>query len=192
MSDGDFGADEATRDATTGHQRALGVDGDEVGLTRTAPGSRGAAPWERFAAPSQAVAVAHRWSATPASAPPAVEPAAGEQSKTGGCHTDGGLTVAELIAKIGGPVANRPRHHHAAPDPEPPDPDPSRPGDEQDDGYDAYAVSASSAYPFDPELTAPGWRTGRPIELQVAQTTVLPKTLAPARPAPVVGGDAAD
>jgi LCP family protein required for cell wall assembly len=192
MSDGDFGADEATRDATTGHQGALGVDGDKVGLTGTAPGSRGAAPWERFAAPSQAVAVAHRWSATPASAPPAVEPAADEQSETGGCHTDGGLTVAELIAKIGGPVANRPRHHHAAPDPEPPDPDPSRPGDEQDDGYDAYAVSASSAYPFDPELTGPEWRTGRPSELQAAQTTVLPKTLARARPAPVVGDDAAD
>ena len=193
MSDGDFGADEATRDATTGHQRTLGAYGDEVGLTGTAPGSRGVAPWERFAAPSQAVAVAHRWSATPASAPPpAVEPAADEQSETGGCHTDGGLTVAELIAKIGGPVANRPRHHHAAPDPEPPDPDPSRPGDEQDDGYDAYAVSASSAYPFDPELTGPGWRTGRPTELRVAQTTVLPKTLARARPAPVVGDDAAD
>jgi LCP family protein required for cell wall assembly len=192
MSDGDFGADEATRDATIGHQRALGVGGDEVGLTGTAPGSRGIAPWERFAAPSQAAAVAHRWSATPASAPPAVEPAADEQSETGGCHTDGGLTVAELIAKIGGPVANRPRHHHAAPDPEPPDPDPSRPGDEQDDGYDAYAVSASSAYPFDLELSAPEWRTRRPTELQVAQTTVLPKTLAPARPAPVVGDDAAD
>jgi LCP family protein required for cell wall assembly len=195
MSDGDFGADEATRDATTGHQRALGVDGDEVGLTGTAPGSRGAAPWERFAAPSQAVAIAHRWSATPASAPPAVEPAADEQGETGGCHTDGGLTVAELIAKIGGPVADRPRHHHAAPDPEPPDPDPSRPGDERDDGYDAYAVSASSAYPFDLadlELTAPEWRTGRPTELQAEQTTVLPKTLAPARPAPVVGYDAAD
>ena len=192
MSDGDFGADEATRDATTGHQRALGVDGDKVGLTGAAPGSRGAAPWERFAAPSQAVAVAHRWSATPASAPPAVEPAADEQSKTGGCHTDGRLTVAELIAKIGGPVANRPRHHHAAPDPEPPDPDPSRPGDEQDDGYDAYAVSASSAYPFDLELTAPEWRTRRPTELRVAQTAVLPKTLARARPAPVAGDDAAD
>ncbi|MGB6764418.1 LCP family protein [Mycobacterium sp.] len=193
MSDGDFGADEATRDATTGHQRTLGAYGDEVGLTGTAPGSRGVAPWERFAAPSQAVAVAHRWSANPASAPPpAVEPAADEQSETGGCHTDGGLTVAELIAKIGGPVANRPRHHHAAPDPEPPHPDPSRPGDEQDDGYDAYAVSASSAYPFDPELTGPGWRTGRPTELRAAQTTVLPKSLARARPAPVVGDDAAD
>ena len=193
MSDGDFGADEATRDATTGHQRTLGAYGDEVGLIGTAPGSRGVAPWERFAAPSQAVAVAHRWSATPASAPPpAVEPAADGQSETGGCHTDGGLTVAELIAKIGGPVANRPRHHHAAPDPEPPDPDPSRPGDEQDDGYDAYAVSASSAYPFDLELTAPEWRTGRPTELRAAQTTVLPKTLAPAQPAPVVDDDAAD
>jgi LCP family protein required for cell wall assembly len=188
MSDGDFGADKATPDATSGDPLALGANGDlhsdDVGLTGALPGSRGAAPWERFGAPSQGVAVAHRWSApaTPASSAPAppVEPAADEHRERGGCHTDGGLTVAELIAKIGGPVADRPIHHHAAPDLEPPDADPYQPDNEQDDGYDAYASSTSTAYPFDLpdlELSAPERRNGRP---DVEQTTVLPKT--PAQP----------
>ncbi|MGB7111750.1 MAG: LytR family transcriptional regulator, partial [Mycobacterium sp.] len=102
MSDGDAGADAATQ----------GHDGDDVGLTGTPPGSRGAAPWERFGAPSHAVAVAHRWSTTPATSPPAeqAEPA-GDDHESGGSHTDGGLTVADLIAKVGAPAAGRPRHH---------------------------------------------------------------------------------
>jgi LCP family protein required for cell wall assembly len=169
MSDGDFGADAAT----PGH------DGDDVSLLGTPPGSRGAAPWERFGAPSQAVAVAHRWSAPPATSAPA-EPAADEDHDTGGCHAEGGLTVAELIAKVGGPAADRPRHHHAAPDPEPPDPEPPQFSDEDDDGYDAYAMAAASEYAYDlPDLAA-----GPPARLietaDVEQTTVLPRT--PARP----------
>jgi LCP family protein required for cell wall assembly len=169
MSDGDSGADAAT----PGH------DGDDVSLLGTPPGSRGAAPWERFGAPSQAVAVAHRWSAPPATSAPA-EPAADEGHDTGGCHAEGGLTVAELIAKVGGPAADRPRHHHAAPDPEPPDPEPPQFSDEDDDGYDAYAMAAASEYAYDlPDLAA-----GPPARLietaDVEQTTVLPRT--PARP----------
>jgi LCP family protein required for cell wall assembly len=169
MSDGDFGADAAT----PGH------DGDDVNLLGTPPGSRGAAPWERFGAPSQAVAVAHRWSAPPATSAPA-EPAADEDHDTGGCHAEGGLTVAELIAKVGGPAADRPRHHHAAPDPEPADPEPPQFSDEDDDGYDAYAMAAASEYAYDlPDLAA-----GHPARLietaDVEQTTVLPRT--PARP----------
>src|ERR1700761_3349964 len=122
MSDGDFGADKATPDVTSGEPCASGANGDgnidvhndfysdDVGPTGAVPGSRGAAPWERFAAHSQGwqgVAVAHRWSAPttaePATSPP-VEPATDEHPESGGCHTDGGLTVAELIAKIGGPA----------------------------------------------------------------------------------------
>jgi LCP family protein required for cell wall assembly len=178
MSDGDFGADKATPDATSGDPR-------DVGLAGPVPGSRGAAPWERFSAPSQGVAVARRWLAPATPAPP-VELAADEHRQPGGCHTAGGLTVAELIAKIGGPLADRPTHHHAAPDLEPPDADPYQPDNEQDDGYDdAYASSTSTAYPFelaDLELSAPERRNGRPAELQAEQTTVLPKT--PAQPSP--------
>src|ERR1700739_1382443 len=110
MSDGDFGADKATPDAASGRPRASGVDGDDLGLTATAPGSRDSAPWERFGAPSQGVVVAPR-----RSLPPPTEPVADEDGEPHGCHTDGGLTVADLIAKIGGPTAPPPRRHPPAP-----------------------------------------------------------------------------
>ena len=81
-----------------------------------------------------------------------------QPSKTtthGGSHTDGGLTVADLIAKVGGPVAERPRHHHAAPDAETADPEPPPPSDEQDDNYDAYALLSPAEYNYDlPDLDA--------------------------------------
>ena len=103
----------------------------------------------------------------------------------------GGLTVAELIAKIGGSTADRPRRHHAAPDPEPPEPDLEQPGDELDDGYDAYAVSASPAY----AMRGPTWRTAtratRPSR-DAEQTTVLPKTPRRTRPTRTVDEPAAD
>jgi LCP family protein required for cell wall assembly len=218
MSDGDFGADKAAPDVTSGDPRALGAIGDfdgdfhndfhgdfhneEAGLTGPVPGSRGAAPWERFGAysqGSQGIAVAHRWSAPATTAPPAppapvppVEPAADERREKGGCHADGGLTVAELIAKIGGAVADRPTHHHAAPDLEPPDSDPYQPDNEQEDGYDAYASSTSTAYPVElPDLGFSGRerRNGRP---DVQQTTVLPKTPAQPLAAPILDDHAAD
>src|SRR5580704_8880655 len=128
MSDGDAGADAATH----------GPDADDIGLTGTPPGSRGAAPWERFGT-TQTVAVVNRW-AGPSAVRGPVEPAervAVENHANGGSHADGGLTVADLIAKVGGPVAERPRHHHAAPDAETADPEPPPPSDEQDAKYDA-------------------------------------------------------
>jgi len=190
MSDGDFGADKATPDATSGQLRALGVDGDDIGLTVAPPGSRGAAPWERFGATSQGVALAHRWSP-----PPAIEPVADEDEdeESTGCHTDGGLTVAELIAKIGGPATDRPSRHHAAPDPEPAEPKPTHRGDEHDepdDGYDAYPElappTASPAYAFalaDLEVGAPARSTG---SADAEQATVLPKSPVGTRPARIV------
>ena len=51
MSDGDAGADAATH----------GPDADDIRLTGTPPGSRGAAPWERFGTTTQTVAVVNRW-----------------------------------------------------------------------------------------------------------------------------------
>ena len=183
MSDGDAGADAATQ----------GHDGDDVGLTGTPPGSRGAAPWERFGAPSHPVAVAHRWSATPATSLPA-EAAAHDHHghEAGGSHTEGGLTVADLIAKVGAPVADRPRHHHAAPEPEPADADPQLPSDEQDDEYEAYAPSAASEYAYDlPDLDAAHLK---PLidNADVEQTTVLPKTPARPRPARLIDDAPAD
>jgi LCP family protein required for cell wall assembly len=189
MSDGDFGADKATPDAASGHPRASGVDGDDLGLTATAPGSRGAAPWERFAAPSQGVVVAPRGSLRP---PPPTEPVADEDGEPYGCHTDGGLTVADLIAKIGGPTATRPSRHHAAPDLEPPEAASARPGDEHDDEYDAYAVPVSPAYDFPlPDLEA-GHLETRTGGANTERTTVLPRTPVTTRPARIVDEPAAD
>jgi LCP family protein required for cell wall assembly len=129
MSDGDFGADQATPDATSELRHAPDVDDDEVVLTAATTRMRAAAPWERFESSTQGVAVAHRWSPPPTSAPPA-PPLAGsgadEDGEPTGCHTDGGLTVAELIAKIGGSTGDRPRRHRAAPDPDLPEPDPEQ------------------------------------------------------------------
>src|SRR5580693_8662400 len=109
MSDGDFSADKATPDATSELPRALGADGDAVGLAAATTGTRAAAPWERFGSSPQRVALAPRWSPPPTS--PLAEPGADEDGGPTGCHTDGGLTVAELIAKIGGSTAARPRRH---------------------------------------------------------------------------------
>jgi LCP family protein required for cell wall assembly len=83
---------------------------------RTPQPRLGAAPWERFSQPP-ADPSAHRWQAEQ----PLLEPAESAATKEGGCHTDGGLTVAELIAKVGAPAPDRPSRRRAAPDPEPAD-----------------------------------------------------------------------
>src|SRR5271163_221468 len=194
MSDGDFGADKATPDASSEFPRALGADGDAVGLAAATTGTRAAAPWERFGSSPQRVAVAPRWSPPPTSAPPTsplAEPGPDQDGGPTGCHTDGGLTVAELIAKIGGSTAARPRRHHAAPEPDLPEPDPELPTDGHDDGYDAYAVSASPAYAY----AVPDLEDVRPeprMRGAAEQTTVLPKTPRRTRPAPIFDEPAPD
>src|SRR3984885_11169495 len=177
MSDGDADADAATH----------GPDADDIGLTGTPPGSRGAAPWERFGTATQTVAVVNRWMGPSALREPLqpAEPAV-EKHDHGGSHTDGGLTVADLIAKIGGPVAERPRHHHAAPDAETADPEPPPPSDEQDAKYDAYALLSPAEYNYDlPDLDAIH-REMSIDDADVVQTTVLPKTSVRPRPAGLV------
>ena len=177
MSDGDAGADAATH----------GPDADDIGRTGTPPGSRGAAPWERFGNTTQTVAVANRWMGPSAIGGP-VEPAervAVENHGNGGSHADGGLTVADLIAKVGGPVAGRPRHHHAAPDTETAGPVPPPPSDEQDDNYDAYASLSPAEYNYDlPDLDA--IHRESIADAGVVQTTVLLKTSVRPRPARLV------
>ncbi|MCV7400020.1 LCP family protein [Mycobacterium fragae] len=155
-----------------------------------APGPRAAAPWERFGTPTrpaQGVVVAPRRPG------PRAGHAADERESTG-CHTGGGLTVADLIAKVGRPSTDRPSRHHATSDIEPPEPTPYPPAPRDDDGYDgydAYAVPPPSAYATelpDLELSPPARRT---TGADTAQTTVLPKTPARARPSRVVGEPAA-
>ena len=94
------------------------------------------------------------------------------------CSSD----LAELIAKIGGSTATRPSRHRAAPDPDLPESDPELSIDGHDDGYDAYAASASPAYAF----------SGLDLEDVREQTTVLPKTQRRARPALMVDEPAAE
>jgi LCP family protein required for cell wall assembly len=178
MSDGDAGADAATH----------GPDADDMGLTGTPPGSRGAAPWERFGTTTQTVAVANRWLGPSAMRGPVepAEPVAVENHGNAGSHTDGGLTVADLIAKIGGSVAERPRHHHAAPDAETAHPEPPRRRAEQFDRYDAYALLSPGEYNYDlPDLDAIH-RDSSIDDADVEQTTVLSKTSVRPRPARLV------
>lgn len=102
-------------DATLDRQRASGAGNGE------APGPQPtvAAPWERFAEPSVDHDL-HRWQAEPVADTPAgpVEPEATDAEKAG-CHTDGALTVAELIAKIGAPAPKPSGHRHVTADEDP-------------------------------------------------------------------------
>ncbi len=125
------------RDATPGHRRASGTHrGDEL-ITPNREEMRGAAPWERFsAAPVDDDLV--RWSsarsADLAQAAAAVDTRGGAQPRQAhddvertpkvGSHIDGGVSVAELIAKLGAPVPAHPAHHHSAPE-SGPDPTPA-------------------------------------------------------------------
>ncbi|WP_066915928.1 LCP family protein [Mycobacterium interjectum] len=111
---------------------------------RTPPPRPGSAPWERFAEAPADHGV-HRWQAEPT----LNEPAAGEPEKAG-CHTDGGLTVAELIAKVGAPNTTRPSHRRAAPDPEPAEAAPGLPVELQDTQVietPAYSLNAAAELP---------------------------------------------
>ncbi|WP_068179222.1 LCP family protein [Mycobacterium sp. UM_CSW] len=126
-------------DATRGHRR-------------TPQPTPGAAPWERFAQPPSDHSV-HRWLTEPAADEPveAVEPVEPPvETEKGGCHTDGGLTVAELIAKVGAPSTSRRSRHRVVPDPEPPEPEPDPPIDLQE-----TQVIDAPAYLLDPPSELP-------------------------------------
>src|SRR5437660_12921583 len=103
MSDGNH----ATPGAAAAGPRAPRLE-DDVRLTGMAAQSRGAAPWERFETPARGMAVGvvtHRLPSQPRSAPPP-EGAVDDDNETTGCHTGGGLSVADLIAKVGGPATD--------------------------------------------------------------------------------------
>jgi LCP family protein required for cell wall assembly len=165
-----------------GDSATHGPDADDFGHTGTPPGSRAAAPWERFGS-GRTATIAHRWVGPSASPDHAGEPvenghANGDHDNTGS-HAEGGLSVADLIAKIGGSAPERPRHHHAAP--EDFEPDPLPPAHEPDHGYDAYEMLSPADYADDlPDLDAIRRRAVLG-EDAAEQTTVLPKAKAPVR-----------
>ena len=72
----------------------------------------GAAPWERFSEPPSDYSL-HRWQTETAVEPG--EPRAADDEGSG-CHTGGGVSVADLIAKLGAPSTGRSTHRRAEPD----------------------------------------------------------------------------
>src|SRR5579884_297541 len=165
MSDGDDGA-------TPDRPRNSGAD--EASVTRVGPSPLGTAPWERVSGPSRnAVGVrpltgTRQWSAAPPAEPSRDHAAEPEPT---GCHTDGALTVAELIAKLGGQSAEKPRHHHAVPEDEPPDAIAEWPG-EPDSVHGLLAGYADELPDYQP---VGNQHIGVAAETAAEQTTVLPK-----------------
>jgi LCP family protein required for cell wall assembly len=116
----------------------------------------GAAPWERFFEPP-ADESAYRWHAAPPFVGPveaeaAVEPADPEarENEKGGSHAGGGLTVADLIAKLGAPMPDRSSRRHLAPDTESAEAAPELRVDEQPTQVidtPAYLLDAASELP---------------------------------------------
>jgi LCP family protein required for cell wall assembly len=169
-----------------GDSATHGSDADDIGLTGAPPGSRGAAPWERFGS-TQTATIVNRWVGPSAMTDP-VEPTDPENHAAS--HTEGGLTVADLIAKVGAPVADRPRHHHAAPDTEAVESEPPPPADEPGNDYDAYALMSPADYADElPDLDAIR-RKSLFGDADVEPTTVLPKTPVRPRPARLVDAPA--
>ncbi len=129
-------------DATLDPRRTPGAGNGQPATPNPQP-AQGAAPWERFSKPPSDHDV-HRWQAEqgletspePDVAPP-VEPieSQGSQAAEGGkagCHTSGGLTVADLIAKVGAQINDRTSHHHVASDAETSEDASELPVDQQD------------------------------------------------------------
>ena len=94
-----------------------------------ATSARGAAPWERFAEPSHE-------NGSP-----------DDPSEKVGSHARGGLSVADLIAKVGAPALDRPSHRHMAPDPEPSEASPDMADEHAADQQDPKTIEIP-AYSF--------------------------------------------
>nr|WP_155771386.1 LCP family protein [Mycobacterium asiaticum] len=117
MSDGD-------QDATPGHRRASSAAGDDHLITPNPQQMRGAAPWERFSTPAINEELC-RWSAGPVSSSEAARDTRDDDSdEPAGSHNDGALSVADLIARLGATVSERPKNHHVAEDSDEPEPEP--------------------------------------------------------------------
>jgi LCP family protein required for cell wall assembly len=158
MSDGENGA-------SPDHRRSSGAESGDQPVTPDPQRMPGAAPWERFFAPSLDEG-RHRWRAEPPIEPhvePHVESRKDDAEKIG-CHTDGAVSVADLIAKVGAPRHHRPSHrhvaHHVAPATEPFEVVPDVPVDQQDTQIidtPAYSLEFASELP---DLGAADYPTG--------------------------------
>lgn len=149
---------DAENDATRNGRHGPG--GAHVRPIAAARPPLGAAPWERFFEPPADDRL-HRW--LPETEIEPAEPPL-DDVEQGGSHAGGGVSVAELIAKIGAP--DRPVHHRAAsdaPDAEPSGTEPGLPIELQktqvidDLAYSLDAVAELRAleaadYPNDDEL----------------------------------------
>ncbi|ORB84158.1 LytR family transcriptional regulator [Mycobacterium kansasii] len=165
MSDGD-------KDATPDLRPVSGCGDDALRLTPTPPPAPGAAPWERHFPPppedgllrwsgtSPGDGVHHRGPDHGAASPAADHPPVG-------CHVNGGVSVAELIAKLGAPTPARSKHRHSAADPkpisEPAEPSPVDPEvfDDDADQLDTQVI-VTPAYSFElfselPDLGSAGF-----------------------------------
>ncbi len=154
-------------DAAPGDRRGSGPGAD-----------RRVAPWERFSEPAPDHNL-HRWqpvapdqriesderepgepftSAEPDESDDAEERKPGDRGP-GGSHTRGGITVADLIARLGAQPPDRPRRHRVADDPpETTDPNASLPGTVPETSVDQQMpVIATPAYSLElgPEAPEP-------------------------------------
>jgi LCP family protein required for cell wall assembly len=141
MSDGEH-------DATLGRRRGSAADGQST--TPGPLGARGAAPWERFPEPSREV-----------------DPQGNPTQKVGS-HAGGGLSVADLIAKVGAPTTARFRHRHTAPEAEPSEASPDLAADQAVDQQDTEIIEIP-AYSFEgvselPDLGVPAYPNGAEFE----------------------------
>ena len=107
MGDGEY-------HATRAGLRASGLD--DTPMTQDSQPTPGAAPWERFSMPADDSGL-HRWHALPPAEPaePPAEPA-DDRSGKGGSHVEGGVSVADLIAKLGAAMPQQPTPHRVATD----------------------------------------------------------------------------
>jgi LCP family protein required for cell wall assembly len=177
-------------DATLGHRPSTGApEGQRI--TAGPEAAPGAAPWERFAE-STADHNVHRWQAEPAQAEPvepveSVEPQTGEIEKVG-CHAEGGLTVADLMAKFGVTTSDRPRHHRVAADTEASEEAPDLPVELQETQVidaPAYLLELSSELPDLGAAHYPHYdeQVAEPTEVQVRD----PKSKSRGRPILLAG-----
>ena len=103
-------------DATLGRRGASGAGSNGQGIARNPRRALAAAPWERFST-SEPDNGAHLWQVEPPAEggmEPRSEPA--PDTERTASHASGAISVADLIAKIGAPLPDRPSRHHVAPD----------------------------------------------------------------------------
>jgi len=143
-------------DATLGPRRAsrAGSNGQPI---KPDPRRALAAPWERFST-SEPDNGAHLWQAEPpvgrAVEPPVeggVQPRSEPATDTGriASHANGALSVADLIAKVGAPLPDRPSRRHGAPDSDSSDDVADRPDETDTQVIDtpAYSLDLVSELP---------------------------------------------